>query len=174
MMAGVRLAAAAGRFYPDNATRLSAMVAEFLKDAPPGEPQDELIGGLVPHAGYPYSGPVAAHTFRHLEGKEFGTVILLGAAHFVRASGLVLDDHAAYHTPLGDIPVDQGLVQALITRWIGAVFIEYFRNEMQQPIGGLTSLARREWERLTTAEQLRQLVQAARTRLSESSQDSRD
>lgn len=58
--------------------------------------------------------------------------------------------------------VAQGLVQALVTRWIGAVFIEYFRNEMRTPEGGLAGLARREWERLTTIDQLRQLVQTAR------------
>jgi len=56
----------------------------------------------------------------------------------------------------------QGIVQALITRWIGAIFIEYFKNEMQQPEGGLTSLARREWERLTTISELRRLVTEAR------------
>ncbi len=56
----------------------------------------------------------------------------------------------------------QGMVQALITRWIGAVFIEYFRNEMQQPEGGLAGLARRQWQQLTTAAELRKLLQSAR------------
>jgi small GTP-binding protein len=58
----------------------------------------------------------------------------------------------------------QGVVQALVTRWIGAIFIEYFRNEMQFPEGGLASLARREWKKLTTADELRRLVQTARER----------
>ncbi|NLX57163.1 MAG: DUF697 domain-containing protein [Planctomycetaceae bacterium] len=53
----------------------------------------------------------------------------------------------------------QGLVQALITRWIGAVFIHYFKHEMKQPEGGLASLARREWQRLTTATELKSLLQ---------------
>ncbi len=64
----------------------------------------------------------------------------------------------------------QGIVQALITRWIGAVFIHYFKNEMQQPEGGLAALARKEWEKLTTMDELRKLVRTARTHLS-SSQD---
>lgn len=59
----------------------------------------------------------------------------------------------------------QGIVQALVTRWIGAIFVEYFRNEMQTPEGGLASLARREWKKLTTADELRKLVVTARTRL---------
>jgi small GTP-binding protein len=59
----------------------------------------------------------------------------------------------------------QGLVQALITRWIGAVFIQYFKHELQSPEGGLTALARREWEKLTTIDELRGLVRAARKEL---------
>ncbi len=56
----------------------------------------------------------------------------------------------------------QGVVQAVITRWIGAVFIVYFKNEMQQPEGGLASLARREWHRVTRADELRKLLKSAR------------
>ncbi len=59
----------------------------------------------------------------------------------------------------------QGVVQALITKWIGAVFIEYFRNEMQQPEGGLSGLARRQWEKVTAVDELRKLVQTAREKL---------
>ena len=59
----------------------------------------------------------------------------------------------------------QGSVQALITRWIGAVFIEYFRNEMQTPVGGLSGLARRQWEQVTSINELRKLVGRARNKL---------
>ena len=61
----------------------------------------------------------------------------------------------------------QGAVQALITKWIGAVFIEYFRDEMQTPEGGLAGLARRQWEAVTTVDELRKLVQSARSKLSD-------
>ena len=59
----------------------------------------------------------------------------------------------------------QGVVQALVTRWIGGVFISYFRDEMQRSSGGLAALARREWEKVTSVAELRSLVQEARTRL---------
>jgi small GTP-binding protein len=59
----------------------------------------------------------------------------------------------------------QGVVQALVTRWIGAVFIGYFAGELQASEAGLAQLARREWERLTTVAELRKLVQTARSRL---------
>ena len=64
--------------------------------------------------------------------------------------------------------VVQGAVQALITKWIGSVFIEYFRNEMRTPEGGLAGLARRKWEKVMAVDELRKLVQTARSKLSDS------
>jgi hypothetical protein len=62
----------------------------------------------------------------------------------------------------------QGLVQAVVTRWIGRVFCEYFRNEMQPPPGGLAELARREWAEVTRPEQLKKLIQMGREKMSTS------
>lgn len=59
----------------------------------------------------------------------------------------------------------QGLVQALVTRWIGAVFIGYYKTEMQMPAEGLANLARREWQRLTSPAELVKFVQLAREKL---------
>jgi uncharacterized protein len=59
----------------------------------------------------------------------------------------------------------QGLVQALVTRWIGAVFIGYFKSDMQLPPEGLANLARREWQRLTSSAELVKFVQQARAKL---------
>lgn len=65
----------------------------------------------------------------------------------------------------------QGFVQALITRWIGAVFINYFKNEMKLPEGGMAALARREWDKVTAADELRKLIKSARHYYSSSSAD---
>jgi hypothetical protein len=59
----------------------------------------------------------------------------------------------------------QGLVQALVTRWIGRVFCDYFRNEMKPPAGGLAELARRQWAEVTRPDQLKKLIQMGRERL---------
>ena len=59
----------------------------------------------------------------------------------------------------------QGIVQALVTRWIGAVFIGYFQAEMKLPPEGLANLARREWQRLTSPAELLKFLQEARNRL---------
>lgn len=60
----------------------------------------------------------------------------------------------------------QGLVQALVTRWIGSVFIEFFKAEMKTTPAGLAEVAREQWSKLTTLHELRQLLQAARRQLS--------
>lgn len=112
-MAETRKPAWAGRFYPADASELKRTVAGFLDAAGPAEFKGDVLGGLVPHAGYVYSGPVAAHTYRALKGREIDTVVLLGACHGVSAPGLALDDHDAFGSPLGDVPVDTGLVRAL-------------------------------------------------------------
>lgn len=59
----------------------------------------------------------------------------------------------------------QGTVQALMTRWIGRIFCRYYRNQMQPPEGGLAELAKREWNLLTSADELRKLVRQGRERL---------
>src|SRR5439155_1918773 len=58
----------------------------------------------------------------------------------------------------------QGLVQALVTRWIGFVFIGYLKAEMKMPPDGLANLARREWQRLTSPSELMKFIQDARQR----------
>jgi len=68
----------------------------------------------------------------------------------------------------------QGIVQALVTRWIGSVFMQYFQMEMQTPPGGLVELARLEWQRLTTKAALRAFVQTARAQLFSRSTDRDD
>ncbi len=67
----------------------------------------------------------------------------------------------------------QGVVQAVITRWIGAIFIRYFKDEMKQPPGGLAALAREEWEQVTSVNELRKLVQLAREQWRGESQQAR-
>lgn len=61
----------------------------------------------------------------------------------------------------------QGLVQALVTRWIGNVFVEYLRNEMKPPPGGLAETARVQWQRLTSPESLRRLISLGREHLTQ-------
>lgn len=65
----------------------------------------------------------------------------------------------------------QGVVQALVTRWIGNVFVTYFQNEMKAPPGGLVELAHQQWQQLTQPESLRKLIQLGRNKLNSPQQE---
>lgn len=106
----VRPAAVAGRFYPGDAATLAAEVDALLAAAPaPSGPRPAAL--IVPHAGYVYSGPIAASAYRQLVGHPpHRRVVMLGPCHFVGLRGLALPGVAAVETPLGSIDLDAALV----------------------------------------------------------------
>jgi len=69
----------------------------------------------VPHAGYPYSGPVAAAAFRRLKGHRYDGVIVIGFTHRLPFEGSSVDTREAYQTPLGLLPIDREAAAALQT-----------------------------------------------------------
>jgi AmmeMemoRadiSam system protein B len=108
-MDGVRSPVVAGAFYPENGVELDAAVHRMLGAADP-PPIDLTVRMLiVPHAGYRYSGPVAATAFALLTDSPAKHIVLLGPSHFRGFPGLALPGHAAFATPLGVIAVDPGL-----------------------------------------------------------------
>jgi MEMO1 family protein len=105
--AGVRDAAVAGTFYPGDPLVLREAVTGALADAEvrcPARPK----ALVVPHAGYVYSGPIAAAAYAQLRapGPPVERVVLLGPSHHVPLDGLALPEAAAFATPLGLVPVD--------------------------------------------------------------------
>jgi len=105
----VRPAAVAGAFYPAEPGELRAAVERSFGGAHPGEPGVPAPKALVvPHAGYPYSGPVAASAYLRLAAGR-GTirrVVLIGPSHRVAFRGVAVSSADVFRTPLGDIPVD--------------------------------------------------------------------
>ena len=110
----VRKPAVSGSFYPSRASELREMVKGFLDKAPKEEIEGKLIALVVPHAGFLYSGQVAAYSYKQLEGRDFDTVILIGDSHRIRFHGVSIGNYSAYRTPLGDIMVDKTLAERLI------------------------------------------------------------
>lgn len=109
-----RQAAVAGLFYPAETATLGLTVAELLAAAPTGEGDAKAV--IVPHAGYRYSGPTAAHAYRLLEGRRqrIRRVVLLGPAHRVYLEGMALPSADAFTTPLGAVSLDaDGVRRAL-------------------------------------------------------------
>jgi AmmeMemoRadiSam system protein B len=116
---GVRRPAVAGTFYPAEPDRLAEMVAGLLATADtlsatvPPEPPDAPAAIVVPHAGYVYSGPVAATVYARLRRVPPRRVALLGPAHYVPLAGMAVPAVSGFATPLGVVPVDVAACLAL-------------------------------------------------------------
>jgi len=109
----IRRAAVAGSWYPDDPDELAALIDDVLAGVGPvdGTP----IGLIVPHAGYAYSGPVAACGFKQLEGAQVEVAVVIAADHQVPLSDPIsVWAEGGFETPLGVVPVDAELAQALV------------------------------------------------------------
>lgn len=109
----VRYPAVAGAFYPADALELKSMIKQFLQEATITPIKDPVIGLIAPHAGYIYSGPVAAYAYKAVEGKQYDRVVVIGPSHFEYFTGASVYDGDAYQTPLGLIPIDKEFSRAL-------------------------------------------------------------
>lgn len=109
----VRQPAAAGSFYPADKDQLAFQVAKFLAGVPTAEITGEPIALIVPHAGYPFSGQVAAFAYKQLTGRPIDTVILIGASHHLSFNEIAVPDCDYFETPLGRVPVDQEFIARL-------------------------------------------------------------
>ena len=107
--AGVREPAVAGAFYPGSPTSLRMMLQDLLDAAKPDPVPGEIMGLACPHAGYQYSGLVAAHGYKLLMGKNFDVVFVLAPSHQEYFRGASVFAGRAYKTPLGMVPVDTEL-----------------------------------------------------------------
>ncbi|NMB74596.1 MAG: AmmeMemoRadiSam system protein B [Myxococcales bacterium] len=122
----------AGAFYPAEAEALRKQIQRYLDEAQkagraaPGD----LLGIIVPHAGYPYSGPVAAFGFQAAKAAgPYRRVVVLGPAHRQLFAQPALLDAPAYRTPLGDIPIDREGVAALAATGAAKIDPGRFYNE---------------------------------------------
>lgn len=110
----VRPPAVAGSFYPRGPMELKAAVDALLSQAEPSR-EGSLLGVIAPHAGYTYSGPVAANAFAPVaSGTVVERVLLIGPPHFVPVSGVAAPSSTAFATPLGEVEVDRDAIAALI------------------------------------------------------------
>ena len=103
----------AGQFYPIHAKDLSASLENMEKEYKPVALKGQPAGMLLPHAGYPYSGAVAALGYRSIT-KPVQTVIIAGPSHYVSFRGVALFAGDSVLTPLGEIPVDVEACQFLM------------------------------------------------------------
>ncbi len=109
----VRPPAVAGQYYPADPVELATMVDGFLQghEPTPGRP----LALIVPHAGYVYSGAVAGYAYAELRGQSYEAVVLVGVNHQLsEMRGVAVYPGGAFRTPLGTVPVDTALAQAIL------------------------------------------------------------
>lgn len=109
----VRHSSIAGSWYPGDANRLRTTIRDFLARVPPRTLPGSIVGLIVPHAGYVYSGQVAAHAYAHLQDQSFSHVVVVSPVHRMYPGRFAVTDKSYYETPLGLVAVDTELVHAL-------------------------------------------------------------
>lgn len=113
----------AGSFYADTEGALRTQIQKCFLDphgprmmpAVPGTSNKNLVGLIVPHAGYAYSGPVAAHSYYHLATNGLvESVIILGPNHTGFGSGVSTETEGEWTTPLGEVLIDRELAEGIV------------------------------------------------------------
>jgi len=106
----------AGQFYPQEKEKLSSMVEGFLEKA-----ENKKIGGhvfalIVPHAGYGFSGQIAAYGYKLVANQPYKTVIILGTTHRHPANGAALYPQGSFQTSLGPVVIDEDFIKKISGR----------------------------------------------------------
>ena len=110
----------AGTWYADNPKHLAREIDSYLEAVDAG-PIEDIVALILPHAGYRYSGPVAAHGIKQVAGHSFSRVVVMGPSHRVALSDAVsIPDVSHIETPLGLIEIDRELVSRLCRPLAGA------------------------------------------------------
>ena len=109
----IRNAFVAGQFYPANSEKLNRTIDDFLKNAAREEIPTDPVALVVPHAGYEYSGQTAAVAYKQLIGRSYDTVIVIGLYHRASFDGASIWRGGSWQTPLGRVPIDTDLGEAI-------------------------------------------------------------
>ena len=112
----VRKPAVAGMFYPGNKEELAGKVDDFLANVKKSDIKGRVFAIIVPHAGYEYSGQIAAYSFKQLEGADFKKIIIISPSHYVSFDGMSVYNKGAFETPLGIIKIDKELADKIMAK----------------------------------------------------------
>ncbi|MDD5428049.1 MAG: AmmeMemoRadiSam system protein B [Candidatus Omnitrophica bacterium] len=106
----------AGTWYPDDKAKLTALLKSYLDNAQDEKIDGQLFAIISPHAGYQFSGPVAAYGFKAARNKNIKTVIVIGFSHRKYFDGISVYAKGAWQTPLGDAGIDEALAAELMSQ----------------------------------------------------------
>ncbi len=131
----IRRSAIAGTWYPGSASALATTIDGFLAAAQTAPVRGDLKGLVSPHAGYAYSGGVAAHAYKQLEDRQYPHVVIVSPVHQPYGGRYLVTDGRYYETPFGLVEVDADLVSEL-GQHVDLTFVEQDREhslEIQLP-----------------------------------------
>jgi len=114
MEKNIRKPVIAGSWYPGDPGVLTRDIKEYLKKVPGNGVGGRVVGLISPHAGYLYSGQIAAHGYKLIQGQRFDSVIVIGPSHRSSFRGASVYNNGGFETPLGVVPVDADLADRII------------------------------------------------------------
>jgi AmmeMemoRadiSam system protein B len=134
----VRSPVLAGTWYPGNPEVLRQTINDYLSKATPPAAEGKVVTMIVPHAGYVYSGQVAAYSYKLVQRTAPKTVFLIGPSHRVGFRGFSVSRYSGYKTPLGVAPVDTDLAKKMISinpqmKWVAQADAQEHSLEIQIP-----------------------------------------
>jgi AmmeMemoRadiSam system protein B len=115
-MEDIREPAVAGAFYPSNPNVLSDDITGYLKKAEKEAIEGNIIALISPHAGYSYSGQVAAYAYKLVEGMDFDDVVVIAPSHQWPFEGASIYHRGGFRTPLGVVPIDGDMCDEIMAR----------------------------------------------------------
>lgn len=113
-MEDIRQPVVAGQFYPADPQDLSSQIGKFLNNVANKDRGKDIKALMVPHAGYPFSGSVAAEGFNQIQGEARDTVVLMCNSHSAFFEGIAVSESRAWSTPLGEVEVDMEKARRLV------------------------------------------------------------
>ncbi len=126
---GVRQPVVAGQFYPGQPEELRRLVRALIDQAEKVDDGAAVMGLVVPHAGYIYSGAMAAKGYRQVEGQDYQVVLVLAPSHRDAFTGVTIYPGDAYRTPLGPVAIDRNLAGQIVRHCPGVKFSQLGHGE---------------------------------------------
>ncbi len=122
-MEGLRKSILAGSWYPADLDILRHDIEKYIRNVPDREFTGDIVSIIVPHAGYIYSGQVAAYAYKLIQGKDYDAVIVVGPSHRVAFRAISVYSQGAFETPLDVTPIHECIAAEM--KHISKMIIDY-------------------------------------------------
>ena len=130
MIKKIRRSVIAGSWYPGSQRALQKTIEDYFDRVKERTLAGKVVGLISPHAGYPYSGQVAAHGYKQISGQKYDVVVIISPLHQMAWGRTVIPDATHFETPLGLVPVNEDLVDRLSAE----IHVERIRNDTEHSL----------------------------------------